>query len=143
MADVKIGYVGWFMAIYIIAAYIRLYPKKWFDDNGIWGISTICLWILSWFSVVSLAWVGNKIGKQLYYYFVNDSNKILALITAVSTFMFFKNLKIGYSKFVNSVAVSAFGVLLIHANSDIMRQWLWKDMLNNVGMYFLNIWCCM
>lgn len=25
-----------------------------------------------------------------------------------------------------------FGVLLIHANSDTMRQWLWQDLLDNV-----------
>ena len=57
----------------------------------------------------------------------------LALITAVCTFMYFKNLNIGYHKFINVVAASAFGVLLIHANSDTMRQWLWRDTLNNVG----------
>ena len=38
-------------------------------------------------------------------------------------------------KKVNTVAASTFGVLLIHANSDTMRQWLWKDVLNNVGWY--------
>ncbi len=26
-------------------------------------------------------------------------------------------------------------IWLIHANSDTMRQWLWKDTLNNVGAY--------
>lgn len=33
------------------------------------------------------------------------------------------------------IAASTFGVLLIHANSDTMRQWLWKDVLDNVGHY--------
>lgn len=28
-----------------------------------------------------------------------------------------------------------FGVLLIHANSDTMRQWLWQDLLDNVGWF--------
>ena len=27
---------------------------------------------------------------------------------------------------------------MIHANSDTMRQWLWRDMLNNVGAYHSN-----
>ena len=31
-----------------------------------------------------------------------------------------------------------FGVLLIHANSDIMRHWLWCDVCNNVGQYVGN-----
>ena len=25
--------------------------------------------------------------------------------------------------------------LLIHANSNTMRRWLWQDMFNNVGVY--------
>ena len=48
--------------------------------------------------------------------------------------MLFKNLGIHY-KFINAVATAAFGVLLIHANSDTMRQWLWEDTLDNVGWY--------
>jgi hypothetical protein len=44
-------------------------------------------------------------------------------------------LNIKYNKVINTIAASAFGVLLIHANSDTMRQWLWKDTLNNVGMF--------
>ena len=51
------------------------------------------------------------------------------------SFIFFKNIRIPYNKFINTVAASTFGVLLIHANSDAMRQWLWKDMLDNVGHY--------
>lgn len=31
-------------------------------------------------------------------------------------------------------------MLLIHANSDAMRQWLWGDLLNNVGYYDNGIW---
>ena len=64
-----------------------------------------------------------------------DSNKVLALATGVSAFLFFKNLKIGYSKAINTIAASTFGVLLIHANSDTMRRWLWQDTVNNVGAY--------
>lgn len=70
--------------------------------------------------------------------FVADSNHIMALVTALCSFMFFKDLKIGYSKLINMIGASTFGVLLIHANSDIMRQWLWQDILNNVGQYGTN-----
>ena len=33
------------------------------------------------------------------------------------------------------MGASTFGVLLIHANSDTMRRWLWRDLLDNVGHY--------
>ncbi len=49
--------------------------------------------------------------------------------------MFFKNLNLGHVKIINKIAASAFGVLLIHANSDTMRHWLWHDILNNVGAF--------
>lgn len=36
---------------------------------------------------------------------------------------------------INFIGGCTFGVLLIHANSDTMRQWLWKDTLNNVSYF--------
>ena len=36
---------------------------------------------------------------------------------------------------INTVAASTFGVLMIHANSNTMRRWLWHDVCNNVGAY--------
>ena len=71
----------------------------------------------------------------LHYYFVIDSNKFLSILLAVSAFLTFLNMNIKHSKMINMVASSVFGVLLIHANSDIMRRWLWEDLLNCVGMY--------
>ena len=39
------------------------------------------------------------------------------------------------NKFINAVSSTTFGVLLIHANSSTMRQWLWKDVINVIGAY--------
>lgn len=137
---VTMNYVSWFIVLYLIASYIRLYPKKWFDDKKITGLATLIFVIGSMCSVVVIQWISVKLGMTgLQYWFVSDSNKILAVLTAVAAFCFFKNLKIKNSKFINTVAASTFGVLLIHANSDAMRQWLWKDTLNNVGMYNSNL----
>lgn len=69
------------------------------------------------------------------YFFVCDSNKILALLTAICSFMWFKDMKIEYSKWINTIASSMFGVLLIHANSDTMRHWLWRETLQNANHY--------
>ena len=65
-----------------------------------------------------------------------DSNKFLAVVTAVSAFLFFKNLELGYRPIINRIAASTFGVLMIHANSDTMRRWLWQDFLDNVAAYY-------
>ena len=135
--DVTMNYVTWFCVLYFISSYIRLYPKKLFERTGIWGILMGLSVGISAVSVVACTWLSTKIGSNGSgtYYFVADSNKILAIVTALCAFLFFKNVKIRQRKFINTVAASTFGVLLIHANSDTMRNWLWKDTLDNVGMY--------
>ncbi len=131
---VRFNYVTWFIVLYLIASYIRLYPDNWLNKAKFGGVTLITL-LLSWLSVIVMMMLRIKFGMSVsQYFFVADSNKILALVTAVSAFMFFKNLDIPKSKFINTVAASTFGVLLIHANSDTMRRWLWRDTLNNVGM---------
>lgn len=135
LINVPIGYVGWFMIIYFIGSYIRLYPKKILENTRFWGILSICLLIISWISIVFCIWLNSRGLKIGVYHFVADCNKVLALVPAITTFLFFKNLHLGYNKIINNIASTTFGVLLIHANSDIMRSWLWKDMLSNTGMY--------
>lgn len=91
---------------------------------------------LSVASIVSILYLSTIKGNHYpQYYFVIDSNKILAVVLGVSLFMWFKDMKVKQSKLINRIAQSCFGVLLIHANSDTMRQWLWKDVLNVTGQY--------
>ena len=40
-----------------------------------------------------------------------------------------------YHPVINLLAQSIFGVLLIHANSDAMRQWLWNDLLHTTRFF--------
>lgn len=132
---VDLNYVSWFMVIYIIASYIRLYPKKWFNSTKVCGFLFLISIILSAMSVVCCTYLGEKVNRFMPFYFVTDSNAFLAVAVGIFAFLFFKNLKIPYIKFINTVAASTFGVLLIHANSDTMIQWLWKDTLDSVGHY--------
>lgn len=133
---VTMNYVSWFMVLYLISSYIRLYPKVIFSNKKFWGGMLFGSVLVSIASVVVCSWLSFRFNVQMVYYFVTDSNTFLAVITAVSAFMFFLNLDIKNSKFINTVAASTFGVLLIHAHSDTMRQWLWSDTLNNTGMYY-------
>ena len=132
--NVTMNYVSWFMVLYFIASYIRLYPKNIFLKKGFWGVAAIVSIILSVTSVIGCAWLSLKSGTNKAYFFVTDSNTALAVMTGVSFFMFFKNLSIPYSKFINTLGASTFGVLLIHGN-EYVRNWLWYDLLNNVAAY--------
>ena len=128
---VMFNYVTWFIILFFISSYIRLYPIKRDGDVKFWSLLTFCSVILSCLSVILL----KVLDVWWPYKFMQDSNSIMALVTAVCSFMLFKNLKIKQSKVVNLMGASTFGVLLIHANSDAMRQWLWKDTLENVSWF--------
>lgn len=130
--NINMNYVSWFAVLYLIASYIRLYPKRIFEKRKFWGITVILVIAFSMASVIFFAWLGKP--RFVPYYLLQDSNKAFAVLTALSVFLYFKNLKFR-SVFINSIAASCFGVLLIHANSDAMRKWLWYDILDNAGMF--------
>ncbi len=128
---ISFNYVQWFIILYIIAAYLRLHPIKKFQSNKFCGLALLISFVCSWATVIWGAWRYDISGKVAWYKYVADSNAIFALTTAIFAFLFFKNLKIKHSKIINTISASAFGVLLIHAASDTMRQWLWTDTLQN------------
>ena len=134
--NVSLNYVTWFGIIYFMASYIRMYPQPIFDKGKFWG----------WMTLLSVGWAcASIIGLRLLfgertgtgYNFVVDCNKFFAVAVAASSFLWFKNMKIKYSKLINSFGAGTFGVLLIHANSDAMRTWLWKETVDVVGHYTL------
>lgn len=138
--SVRFNYVTWFCVLYIISSYVRLYPKLIFENLWFWLVMTCLSIFLAVISVVGLTYIGNRYDKFLPYYFLADSNKVFAVTTAFSSFMLFKNIRLKYNSIINLLGTSTFGVFLIHTNSDVMRQWLWKDVLNNVDAYNNNIY---
>lgn len=135
--QVKMNYVTWFCVLFFLASFMRFYATEIsFLNKTKWGILSIISIVLSLVSVALLAYFRKD--THTIYYFVSDSNKILAIFSAICTFMYFKNLKIQYSKVINTIAASTFGVLLIHAHSNEMRQWLWKDFVDVKSHYFMD-----
>lgn len=136
LADVAYNYLSWFSVLYLIASYIRLYGLPRNDSAKFWGCTSLVALALS---VVSIL-LPLAFHRECTYFFVSDSNHILAILTAVTSFMYFKNLKIGYSKIINTIATTTFGILLIHANGKTMRQFLWNDLFDNPGHYSMPIY---
>ena len=134
--NVTFNYITWFCIIYFIASYIRLYPQPIFERRAIWGWMTLVSVVLAMASILGLRFVfGSRAG--IGYNFVSDSNKFFAVIVAVFSFLWFKNMNIKYNKIINAFGAATFGVLLIHAGSDAMLKWLWKDTIDVVGHYSL------
>ncbi len=135
---VRMNYVSWFIVLYFISSYIRLYPKHIYRSESVrtWGRLSVFAVLLAAGSV-AVTCLCNDVFERTkpVFWLVSDSNAILALVVGVTTFMFFKNVKIPYSKFINAVGATTFGVLLIHAHSNVMRDWLWCDTIDCVGHY--------
>ena len=131
------NYITGYFVIYLIGSYIRLYPNKVFKDKSTSIICCLISILICIVRVIRCLWIGEKINVNAIYYYIADSNKILAVITSVFLFLTFKNINIKTNKIINAMAESIFGVLLIHANSDTMRKFLWKDFLHNTDIYSL------
>lgn len=133
---VVFNYVTWFCILFFISSYIRMYgllPKL---RNKHWGILMLCMVMVAMLSVVMMHLLCVRFGlPNASYWLVADSNKILAVLVAVCSFMYFKDLPIKQSHFINKISASTFGVLCIHANSDTMLQWLWRDVCDCEGQY--------
>ena len=139
--EYRFNYVGWFFVIFFAGSYLRLHqPFATLPLSKTALLFVLCL-ILSWLSVCVCSYAASTLHWDIgnSYFAVSDSNKPLAIVTAVFAFLFFKKIDIGHSKIINTIAASTFGVLLIHANSDTMRQWLWSGVLDNTGHYNGNI----
>lgn len=131
---ISFNYVTWFGVIYLLASYVRLYPLPIFSKTYLWGWATLLSVVMALASMYVMLKIYGSNGAQ---YFVNDSNRFLAVLVAFCSFLWFKNINLPYSKLINTIGASTFGVLLIHANSDAMRTWLWKDTVACVEHYGL------
>lgn len=132
---VSYNYVTWFCVLFLIASYIRNYgvPIK---GKVNWGGYFLISILVSMVSVIVFVILKQKYHISIpRYWLVSDSYAIMAIVVAVCGLMYFKDLNIPQSKIINIVASSVLGVLLIHANSNSMRQWLWKDTVDVIGQY--------
>lgn len=134
--NIRFNYVEWFCTLYFTAAYIRNYGLGKISHHT-WGWLTLALILTASVSIVALTYIykAGYVHSHLPYLFVADSNKILAFAIGVASFMYFKDLNIPHSKLINTLGAATFGVLLIHANSDTMRQWLWRETVDCTGHF--------
>ena len=132
-------HVFWYVTLYFLGAIIRLYPFRWMCSNKICLPILILAIIGAWMSVMTITFGAYFFNKpsliNFSYYFVSDSHKFFALLVSLFIFLVFKNWRLGYVKWINTISATCFGVLLIHAASDGMRRWLWQDFVNVPNAY--------
>lgn len=124
--------VMWFIYLYLLAGYI----KKYEDELGVvvdfsfskWFMTSIAIYILTFLSALLIDIVGlsnYNIAKCATHFY--GKNQLPILMISLCLFMAFKKLEIRTNKFINKVALTTFGVYLIHDN-PAMRGFIWNDL---------------
>lgn len=123
--------IAWFICLYFISAYVRLY----FNLNikkRIYLISYFICSLLIVLSKVILEYLAERIsvlskGTTIFYQY----NSVLVLVSSISLFMFFINIRIeskDLNKIILKFSSTTFGVYLIHDNNFI-RNILWSKIV--------------
>lgn len=142
----------WFILLYAIAAYIRLFIANSAKLAKL-SISTV-LATLAILTIVccSLPIINEHLhpDHRIYSHLTNRLNYIILgknslyiLIMSIATFIFFLHLKIRYNKWINIIAASTLGVYLIHDNY-LVRPYLWHEILHTrdtLGSPYFFLYC--
>lgn len=122
----------WFMFLYFIAAYKRLYNENYKDDKAIRHGALAVLGIIAlWSSSVLINLAGVYSGREgilLYSRHFMSMESVIVLAVSYELFMAFLCRKRFYSNTINIIASGAFGVYLIHNNS-YLRIILWRNIV--------------
>ena len=124
----RYGYdLGWFICLFLIAGYIRLYGISFFEKKGR-SLVTYVICSLGIFGIsASAGFICRKTGALKYYMDMPYCyNYFLTLIGAVALFYVFKQMSVKEGKAVQlicNVAPYTFGIYLIHENLAIRNLW--------------------
>lgn len=127
----RFGYdFGWFLCLFMIASYVRIYNIPFFSNKrrgfavyilavmGIWGISFLC-------AVLSRKGLPLTYAMEMPYCY----NHILVMVASVALFFVFRYIQIPQGRLSNVICkISSYslGVYLLHENLAVRTEWqLW------------------
>ena len=141
MEDQGMG-IAWFVTLFFIAAYIRLYvpeiKKKWIPVAVFVLCAVVMVAALLGFGFIETT-TGHLKNRQEFFYHYNS---IPVLLMSVSAFLFFRSLKIKegfFAKAICKIAGLTFGVYLIHEHFLLRDLWttLWDVPFHFDKPYFI------
>lgn len=130
--SVRFNYYSWFIVVYLTGAFLARCSKKITENRKLWFYLMLASLGVSAATVIN----GVNKGADVYKYVI-DANKLLPFTNSITSFMFFKSIKLPKNRIINTVASSTYGVFLIHTCGDSMRKWLWRDVLRVTQSYYL------
>ena len=130
-AKLGMSHLGWFLTLYVMASYIRIYLNSSFPKcsfNIFIGFSS---YLVVLFLIVLINFIDvSRLSVMLFVSNVTKMNNFFVLICSIFLFLGFKNINVRLGVTLNAVAASSFGVYLIHDNIFV-RTFLWNELFNN------------
>jgi hypothetical protein len=126
--DYPLSDMPWFFFLYLLAAYIRLYPAKWMDRRWLAFAMAVGGYLIT--ASYRLLWETLH-AKTLAMRFVNremtsKQYAVPVLACALGCFLLFRTLHIKHNKTINWIASATFGVYLFHEHR-LLRPLLWQQ----------------
>lgn len=119
---------GWFLCLFLIAAYLRLYGCRWLEEkkNAVWLYVVMCFGIFAVSTAAGL--FADKTGKFADYEEIPYTyNHLLCLFGAVGLFSVFRKIRIRDGKaaeIIRRLSPYTFGVYLLHEHILIRYEWM-------------------
>lgn len=146
----RCGYdYGWFLCLFLVAAYLRLYGCKWLEEkkHGLLLYAGMCVCLFAVSAVAGL--LGERAEAFSYYADMPFTyNHLLCLLGAVGLFAAFRKLRIREGRaadIIRRVAPYTFGVYLLHEHLLIRYEWMNWLRVDAVRESFLflphMLWC--
>lgn len=128
--------LSWFVLLYILGAYIRLYDIERVSSKSIKIFSVIgyVAFMIIACGITFMSQYNSSIFRILNK--ISSMNSIIVLIESVLIFCAFKNLEIKNNKVINVLGKSSIGVYLLH--DSIFRVDFWKKICLVERFYFAN-----
>lgn len=123
-----------FCYLYGIGAYFRLFCEKKDFPNIKKFIGFTFIGFLSCTLIVNILSIHYLYFAQRWLYFGAAAWGVFPFLLSVGVFLYFKSLRITYSKVISVIASTTFAVYLIHDNY-LLRSYLWLDVVQQSQYY--------
>lgn len=119
----------WFITLYFIAAYIRLYPHPVLKKPRRHLLFSVLLYI----SVFCISFLLILLSKKVDYYekeldYFCSMQTLPVLLCALELFIGFRGMRLRPSRWINTISSTTLGIYLIHDNPYV-REFLWDNLL--------------
>ena len=130
--NLEVSNLGWFITLYVIASYFKLYPHRFNKKTTTYFIIAI----MAYLTIIMITYLVDITHYSSDFWFISNpidhnhrQNSILILVISCCLFLTFSKIQIKNSKIINSIASTTFGIYLIH-DHDYVRWKIYSDIFN-------------